>query len=221
MSADHNFKKVGSCEFSDATIFSFHPVKIITTGEGGMVLTNHLKLDQTLKLLRQNGITKDPDTYTRKSHGDWYYEQHLLGFNYRMTDLEAALGLSQLKKIEEYKIKRHQIAVNYRKAFLNTKISIPNVSSDDSLHLYVLKFNHKLFKTRQKEIFMYLRSKGINVNVHYIPIHMQPYFKKMGFKFGDFPNSERYYSEAISIPIYPNLDNKSQSYIIETILNIN
>ena len=208
---------VGACEFSDITVFSFHPVKIITSGEGGAALTNDAELDRKLKLLRSHGITRDTSLMRNVQTEPWYYEQLELGYNYRLTDIAAALGLSQLEKINYFLKKRHKIANTYDKAFSNTGITIPlrHDHNYSSLHLYVIRTQI----TNRDPLMHRLRQNGILVNLHYLPVHLQPYFQDIGFKIGDFPNSERFAQCAISLPIYPQLRKNDQNFIIENILD--
>lgn len=208
------FSKVGSCNHSDITVFSFHPVKIITTAEGGIATTNNEEINNKLKILRTNGVTRDKSFMEFKSEEKWYYEQIDLGYNYRMNELQAALGCQQLERIDGYISSRHEIAKVYNKELSNLNINLPYQESKSysSFHLYVITFNDEI---NQKIIFNKLRNQDIGVNVHYIPVHTQPYYRKMGFKFGDFPNSEKYYKRAISLPMYPNLPKDNQLYVID------
>ena len=217
--ASYKKNKVGSCRFSDITVFSFHPVKIITTGEGGIATTKSLEINKNLKKIRSHGIEKDQDNLINKSHGDWYYEQQLLGFNYRMNDIEAALGNSQVKKLDQFLKKRNKIANYYFENLKNLPITLPVVKNHNysSFHLYIIKITDDANGLIRKNLFNYLRSKKIWVNVHYIPIHLQPYFSKLGFKEGDFPIAERYYKNAISLPIFPDLSKESQDFVIQSI----
>ena len=215
-----SYKKsaIGSCKYSDITVFSFHPVKIITTGEGGALLTNCDKLDSRLKLLRSHGITRDKNSMKYPTEDSWYYEQIALGFNYRMTDIHAALGLSQLSRLNEYVDKRHKIAKTYDNEFHNSRVQKPtrNTENKSALHLYIIQTdeeNHKI-------IFNKFRERNIGVNLHYIPVHTHPYYQKLGFKWGDFPNSEEYYRRAISLPIFPTLEPESQQYVIDTVKSL-
>lgn len=212
-------QKIGSCHFSDMTVFSFHPVKIITTGEGGMVLTNNKELYNGLLRLRSHGITRDEKLMSETSHGPWYYQQLELGYNFRMTDIQAALGLSQLGRLDEFVNKRKELAEVYNKRLADLPIKLPfqNRDSFSSWHLYVVRLDLKRIKKSRKEIFEKLRDSGVGVNVHYIPVHTQPYYKKFGFGPGDFPESEKYYSEAITIPLYPDLTENQQNEIITAI----
>ena len=208
-------KPVGSCEYSDITVFSFHPVKIVTTGEGGAALTNSAELDQKLKLLRSHGITRDQKFMCNINEAGWYYEQIALGFNYRMTDIHAALGLSQLSRLEEYINKRHDIANIYDAQFEQTRIQKPyrNPNNKSALHLYVVQVDPQ----KHNYVFHSLRKENIGVNLHYIPIHTQPYYQNLGFSWGDFPNSEAYYKKAISLPIYPKLSKDELNSVIDAV----
>jgi len=209
-------KAIGSCIYSDITILSFHPVKIITTGEGGMALTNNSDIAESLELLRSHGITRDPNKMTHQPDGDWYYQQIDLGFNYRITDLQAALGNSQLKRLDDYVFSRHQIANRYNGLLSDLPLSVPHQSSKSfsAFHLYVIQLEDS---DKRDKIFSFLRENNIGVNVHYIPVHQQPYYQKMGFKSGDFPNSENYYLRAISLPIYPTMTERMQDKIVKTL----
>ncbi len=198
---------VGSCTYSDITVFSFHPVKIITTGEGGMALTNDAGLAQTMDLLRSHGVTRDPTLLTRESDGGWYYEQVALGFNYRMTDIQAALGYSQLARLDEFVHRRHQIADWYDEHLAGLPLTLAVRPSDtySALHLYVVQIELDQAARSHREVFDSLRSQGIGVNLHYIPVYTHPYYQQLGFKAGLCPAAEAYYSRAISIPMFPNL----------------
>lgn len=206
---------VGASSYSDITIFSFHPVKIVTSGEGGAALTNSVELDQKLKLLRSHGITRDPKMMQYPADDAWYYEQIELGFNYRMTDIHAALGLSQLARLNEYVDRRHKIAGRYDEEFRNAKLQAPyrNPANKSALHLYIIQVE----SSQHKRIFHELRGNNIGVNLHYIPVHTQPYYQKLGFAWGDFPNSEDYYRRAISLPMFPTLTEVEQTFVIETV----
>ena len=208
-------KPVGACEYSDITVFSFHPVKIVTSGEGGVALTNCPTLDRRLKLLRSHGITRNKDMMEYPNENAWYYEQIDLGFNYRMTDIHAALGLSQLQRLQRYVDKRHEIAARYDQEFKGSNVETPyrNPKNKSALHLYVIQVD----PLRHKNIFSKLRERNIFVNLHYIPVHTQPYYQKLGFAKGDFPNSENYYQKAISLPIFPTLTTDEQSYVIQAV----
>ena len=209
---------IGASIYSDITVFSFHPVKIVTTGEGGAALTNDPILDQRLKLLRSHGITRDKTIMEMPSDNAWYYEQIDLGFNYRMTDIHAALGLSQLERVESYVKKRHRIADIYDEKLKNSSVTTPirDLENLSALHLYVIQVD----PSSHDEIFNSLREKKIGVNLHYIPVHTQPFYRKMGFKWGDFPNSEEYYKRAISLPIYPSLELEQLDYVIANLKSV-
>jgi len=210
---------IGNCKYSDITVFSFHPVKIITTGEGGIATTNDYELAKKIRLLRSHGITRDQNEMISESHGDWYYQQIDLGYNYRMTDFQAALGISQLKRISSFLKKRKEISKRYDEQLKGLPLKTPTEKSyvDSSRHLYVIRIDNNLSRLSHYEIFHELRRLKVNVNLHYIPIHLQPFYSRLGFKKGDYPNSESYYNEAISLPIYVNLTEVDQNYIIKTI----
>ena len=206
--------KVGSCAHSDMTIFSFHPVKHITTGEGGMITTNNVELYRKLLLLRSHGITKEPQQM-HCDDGSWYYEQQYLGFNYRITDIQCALGLSQLKRLDEFLYKRRNISNIYNQAFTKAAIRLPKHGGNSSWHLYVIRCDG----TKRKYIFDVLRNKGIGVNVHYIPVYTHPYYQRsFGYQRGDFPIAEAYYQEAISLPLYPTLSDTQLNQIISSVI---
>jgi len=207
---------IGSGEFSDITVFSFHPVKVITTGEGGMAVTNNKELARKLGLLRSHGITREPELMTKAMDGSWYYQQVALGFNYRMTDIQAALGASQMTRLEQYVAQRHQIAKNYNTLLADLPLTLPwqHPDSYSGLHLYVIRLQLDKISKSHQDVFEYMRSKEIMVNLHYIPVHTQPYYEAMGFKQGDFPEAERYYTEAISIPMYPTLTDAQQQEVV-------
>jgi len=214
--------KIGSCTYSDMTVFSFHPVKIITTGEGGMVLTNRTDLHQKLVLLHSHGITRDSLHMEGESHGPWYYQQVELGYNYRMTDIQAALGLSQLTRIDEFVKRRHYLVGRYDQAFQNMPVIALQQKRDtySAFHLYVICLQLEKLNKTHCQIFTALREKGLMVNLHYIPVHIQPYYKKLGFNDGDFPQAEYYYSRAISIPLYYGLSDEDQDTVIEYIREV-
>tara|TARA_A200000113_G_C8854161_1_gene351266 strand:+ start:909 stop:2066 length:1158 start_codon:yes stop_codon:yes gene_type:complete len=216
-------KHVGSCQFSDITIFSFHPVKIITTGEGGMALTNKKKLADRMRLLRSHGITRDKNQITgTKSSEIWNYQQILLGFNYRLTDIQAALGCSQFKKIEKFLNKRRAIADKYDKSFKKTQFLIPwqDPNTSSSYHLYPLKLKEDKQKKSQKSLYNKLHKFGIGVNLHYIPVYLHPYYKKLGFKRGYCPNTEDFFKKTLSLPIFPDLKINQQKHIIDCLIKI-
>lgn len=210
---------IGNCRYSDITVFSFHPVKIITTGEGGIAVTNDETLAKRLARLRTHGITRDATEMTHASDGPWYYQQLDLGFNYRMTDLQAALGLSQLQQLDHYVSKRHALAARYHELLSNAAITKPwqHPDSYSGLHLYIIRLNLEKNAIMHRKIFEYLRDKGIGVNLHYIPIYRQPYYAQFGFKRSDFPEAERYYASAITLPMYPDLTEVQQEYVANTL----
>lgn len=219
---EYKGKKVGSCAFSDMAVFSFHPVKIITTGEGGMILTNRDDFYQKLIRLRTHGITRNPVFMEDESHGPWYYQQIDLGFNYRMTDLQAALGISQIKRLNEFVQRRHWLAERYDRLLQDLPITLPwkNPDTYSAYHLYVIRLKPEEISKTHKKVFEEIRSAGINVNLHYIPVHIQPYYKKVGFKTGDFPEAEKYYREAITLPLYYSLTEQEQDYVIQVLKEV-
>jgi UDP-4-amino-4,6-dideoxy-N-acetyl-beta-L-altrosamine transaminase len=207
---------VGNNRYSDVTVFSFHPVKIITTAEGGMAVTQQPELAQRMQLLRSHGITRDPAQMRRAPHGPWYYEQVELGFNYRMTDLQAALGLSQLARLDEYVARRHALARRYDEALADLPVVTPwqHPDSYSGLHLYVIRLQLERIGRSHREVFDALRAAGIGVNLHYIPVHTQPYYRALGFGPGQFPAAERYYAEAISLPLFPVMTEAQQAEVV-------
>jgi UDP-4-amino-4,6-dideoxy-N-acetyl-beta-L-altrosamine transaminase len=220
LGAKHRGRKVGNCRWSDITVFSFHPVKPITTCEGGMALTNNKTLYDFLIKFRSHGITKDLSKLNTKNRSPWYYEQQLLGYNYRMNDLEAALGISQLKKIKNFIVKRNKIARRYDKLLKDLPIQLPFIEKYNysSFHLYVIRFKSNLIKKfSYQKIFNKLRKKGIGINLHYLPIHLHQNYRSLGFKNGDFINAEKYSQEAVSLPIYNDLSFKQQDKVIKII----
>lgn len=210
---------IGNCKFSDITVFSFHPVKIITTGEGGMAVTNDEKLNGIMQRLRSHGITRDPGEMTHPPDGLWYYQQIDLGFNYRITDIQAALGISQLDRLNEFVEMRHAIAKTYDELLKDLPVVTPFQNTDNysAYHLYIVRFKLNEWKISHNQIFERLRTAGILVNLHYIPIYRQPYYEQMGFNKQNFPESEAYYSEAISLPMYPGLTRDQQVEIVNRI----
>ncbi len=210
---------IGNCRYSDITVFSFHPVKIITTGEGGVSVTNDVGLANKMRLLRSHGITRDPMEMTHETEGPWYYQQLILGYNYRMTDMQAALGTSQMSRLDSYVEVRHNLADRYDQMLRDLPVITPKQVPDSysAYHLYVIRLElEKIGKTRA-EVFKLLRSKGVGVNVHYIPLHLQPYYHRLGFEIGSYPQAERYYRESISIPIYPALTELEQDHVVNTL----
>lgn len=210
---------IGNCRYSDITVFSFHPVKIITSAEGGMAVTNDDKLAEKMALLRSHGITRTPSLMTKPMEGSWYYQQVDLGFNYRMTDLQGALGASQMSRLFHYVARRHELAKRYEKLLADLPVVTPCQHKDgySAFHLYVIRLKLNEIQPSHLEVFEALRAKEIVVNVHYIPVHTQPYYQEMGFRPGDYPEAEKYYSEAISIPLYPALKESEQDYVVESL----
>lgn len=210
---------IGNCLYSDVTIFSFHPVKVITTGEGGLALTNNTLLAERLQLFRSHGITRDPVKMMDISSGSWYYEQLELGFNFRMTDMQAALGLRQLERLDEFVEQRHSIASYYDNSLEKFPLILPFQQEDtySAYHLYVIQVDPEESLIERNTLFEHMRNSGIGVNVHYIPVHTQPYYQRLGFSRGDFPVAESYYKNAISLPMYPGLTKEEQAKVINTL----
>ncbi|HEY8351532.1 MAG TPA: UDP-4-amino-4,6-dideoxy-N-acetyl-beta-L-altrosamine transaminase [Sphingomonadales bacterium] len=209
--------KVGDCRHSDIVVFSFHPVKIITTGEGGLALTNDPEIASRLNLARSHGITRDPELMQGEPHGPWYYEQIGLGFNYRITDMQAALGLSQMARLEEFLDRRHQLADAYDAALAGLPLTTPyrNPASRSALHLYVVRLGLDRIAKGHRQVFEELRASGIGVNLHYLPVYLQPHYRSLGFAPGHCPEAERYYAEAISLPIFATLSDTDQRFVID------
>ncbi|UYG06032.1 UDP-4-amino-4,6-dideoxy-N-acetyl-beta-L-altrosamine transaminase [Halomonas sp. M4R1S46] len=207
---------IGSGHYSDITVFSFHPVKIITTAEGGMVLTNDGALASRMNLLRSHGVTRDPELMTHEADGPWYYQQIELGFNYRMTELQAALGVSQLERLDDYVSRRNALAERYDVLLAEFPVTTPwqHSNSYSGRHLYVIRLTLDAISLSHCQVFEALRAYGIGVNLHYIPVHTQPYYKQLGFQPGDFPEAERYYAEAISLPLYPTMSEDQQDQVV-------
>jgi UDP-4-amino-4,6-dideoxy-N-acetyl-beta-L-altrosamine transaminase len=211
---------IGSCTHSDIAVFSFHPVKIITTAEGGLLTTNSPATAKLLQRLRSHGITRHREDMTCGDAGAWYYEQLDLGFNYRITDLQAALGKSQMARIESYVSTRHQLAERYDRELAGLGLGLPfrDPRNRSALHLYCIRWPKGLGRAGGRDrAFAALREAGVGVNVHYIPVHLQPYYRRFGFREGDFPVSERYYDEAISLPLHPRLTADQQAHVISVI----
>lgn len=211
---------IGNGRYSDITVFSFHPVKIITTGEGGMALTNDDALATRLGLFRSHGITRDPNLMTQEMDGPWYYQQVALGLNYRITDIQAALGVSQMTRLSQYVTRRQEIAARYDRLLTDLPVMLPwqHPDSYSAFHLYVIRMQlDKIAPVSHRQVFEALRAADIMVNLHYIPVHTQPYYKAMGFQNGDFPESEQYYREAISIPMHPSLTDEEQDFVVATL----
>ncbi|WP_434571680.1 UDP-4-amino-4,6-dideoxy-N-acetyl-beta-L-altrosamine transaminase [Pseudomonas sp. Z3-6] len=214
--ASYAGRPVGCGEFADMTVFSFHPVKIITSAEGGMVLTNRPELAQHLQRLRSHGMTRDAEQMSEPSHGPWYYQQVELGFNYRITDLQAALGLSQLNKLEGFIARRRELAARYNRLLNGLPLTLPGLQpeAESAWHLYVVRLRLDEISLDHRQVFEGLRAAGIGVNLHYIPVHLQPYYCDLGFAQGDYPQAERYYAEAISLPMFPSLSDEEQEYVV-------
>jgi len=210
---------IGNCRYSDITVFSFHPVKIITTGEGGMALTNDKILADRMALLRSHGITRDPTQMTHAPDGPWYYQQIDLGFNYRMTDIQAALGISQMERLDEYVTRRHVLAQRYDELLADMPLTTPwqHPDSYSGLHLYVIRLHLDKINATHRQVFEALREQSIGVNLHYIPIYRQPYYQAMGFQQGYCPEADRYYIESISLPMYPTLRESQQDEVINSL----
>ena len=210
---------IGNCRYSDITVFSFHPVKIVTTAEGGVAVTNNSELAEKLNLLRSHGITRDEHLMTKPMDGPWYYQQIDLGFNYRMTDMQAALGVSQMQRLHLFVARRHGLATRYNQLLQDLSITLPwqHTDSYSGMHLYVIRLQLDKINKNHLEVFQGLRDAGILVNVHYIPVHLQPCYRAMGFVQGQFPQAEQYYREAISLPMYPTLTDAQQDSIVSTL----
>jgi len=210
---------VGICRYSDITVFSFHPVKIVTSGEGGMALTNRNDLADRMELLRSHGITRDPGQMTHVPDGPWYYQQIALGFNYRMTDIHAALGLSQMRRLDEFVARRNAMADLYDAALERLPVIRPqrDARNRSSVHLYVVRIESAVGSALRDKVFDEMHSQGIGVALHYIPVHTQPYFQALGFAPGMFPEAERYYRSAVSLPLFPALDEATQDRIVRAL----
>ena len=210
---------IGACQFSDISVFSFHPVKIITTAEGGLATTNQPELAEKMQLLRSHGVTREAHLMDQPLEGPWYYQQVDLGFNYRMTELQAALGVSQMTRLEAFVARRHQLAQQYSERLADLPFVLPYQHPDthSSLHLFPILLPVNLDRG---QAFNALREKGLGVNVHYIPVHTQPYYRQLGFKPGDFPQAEAYYQRAISIPLHQGLTDTQQDYVVECLAQL-
>ncbi|MGS1117995.1 UDP-4-amino-4,6-dideoxy-N-acetyl-beta-L-altrosamine transaminase [Castellaniella sp. UC4442_H9] len=211
---------IGNCRYSDITVFSFHPVKIITTAEGGMAVTNDAALAERMSLYRSHGVTRDPALMSHAPDGPWYYQQVALGFNYRMTELQGALGLSQLSRLDEYVARRHAIATRYDARMADLPVITPWQHPDgySGLHLYVIRLCLNRIGATRRQVFEALRERGVGVNVHYIPVPTQPYYQAMGFASGNFPQAERYYVEVISLPMYVGLTEEMQDQVVGALI---
>ncbi len=213
---------IGCCRYSDITVFSFHPVKIITTAEGGMAVTNSAGLAGKMMSYRSHGITRDPDKMTHEIDGPWYYQQIDLGYNYRLTDIQAALGISQLSRLDDVVARRHRLADRYNVFLQDLPLLLPYQmpSSFSSFHLYVIRLQVDQIRLSHNEVFDALRHAGIGVNIHYIPVHTQPYYQQYGFRTGDFPEAEKYYEEVITLPLYHHLTEEEQDKVINSLRDI-
>ncbi|HEG43592.1 MAG TPA: UDP-4-amino-4,6-dideoxy-N-acetyl-beta-L-altrosamine transaminase [Phycisphaerales bacterium] len=224
LGGEHLDRKIGDCKYSDMTVFSFHPVKTIATGEGGAVLTNDPDTYEKLVMFRQHGVTKSPGNLINitDSDGGWYYEMQHLGYNYRITDIQAALGCSQLKKLDRFILRRREIVEIYRKAFEGNEffdIPVEKGYAKSACHLYPIRLKDK-YKNKKKEIFTRLRENGLGVQVHYIPVHLQPYYQQLGFKKGSCPNAEDFYAREISLPLFPAMSQEDTRCVTNTLLTI-
>jgi dTDP-4-amino-4,6-dideoxygalactose transaminase len=217
--AEYRDEKVGNCRYSDIAVFSFHPVKIITTAEGGLALTNDPDLAKRMELLRSHGITRDEAEMREASHGPWYYEQLDLGFNYRMTELQGALGLSQMNRLGAFVSRRRELAASYDDAFRNQPFSVQEQTPDarSSFHLYIIHLGERGACRSRAEAFADLRRRGIGVNLHYIPIYLQPYYRRLGFAPGHCPEAEHYYAGAISVPLFADMTDEQQNLVVEAV----
>ena len=211
--ADYDGTKVGDCRYSHAAVFSFHPVKIITTGEGGMVLTRDRALFEQMTRLRTHGITRKSSQMQKIAEGAWGYEQIELGWNYRITDIQAALGSSQMRRLDKFVARRRDLVARYHEKLKGVPVVIPaqSASGNPSWHLYVIQVDGR------KKVFDALHVAGIIVNVHYIPVHLQPYYRALGYKPGDFPEAERYYNRAISLPLLADLTDRQQDTVVDSL----
>lgn len=219
--ADYEGLPVGSCEFSDIAVFSFHPVKIVTTGEGGCAVTRSAELAGKMELLRSHGITRDADKMTKPADGSWYYQQIALGFNYRMTELQAALGASQMTRLPQFVSRRRQLARQYMTQLKEVPVTLPfqAQSTDSAWHLFILRLQSDN-PGHHAAVFDELRRSGLGVNLHYIPVHTQPYYQALGFRHGDFPEAERYYRQAISIPLFHAMTDEQQMQVVHTLKRV-
>ena len=220
--ADYADTKVGSCAYSDMAVLSFHPVKIITTGEGGMVLTNDTALYEQLCLYRSHGITRDPKHMTKESDGDWYYQQVALGFNYRMTDIQAALGASQMDRLDAFVVRRRALAARYDELLRDLPLKTPFVlgEAQPSWHLYIVRIGFDRVRKTKQQIFVDMREKGIALNLHYIPVHTQPYYEALGFRAEDCPAAVEYYREALTLPLYPCMTDAEQEMVEQALREV-
>ncbi len=214
--------KVGSCKYSDITVFSFHPVKLITTGEGGAALTNSDDLAKKMASFRCHGITREENEMTEESHGPWYYQQVSLGFNYRMTDLQAALGSSQINRLDGFVQKRHQLIKCYSESLSSLPLILPWFSENtySASHLYIVRLKLDEVSLNHRQVFTRLREEGVGVNLHYIPIYKQPYFQSLGVEYDTCPNAETYYQEAISLPMFSSLNEGDFRFVVKALQRV-
>jgi UDP-4-amino-4,6-dideoxy-N-acetyl-beta-L-altrosamine transaminase len=213
---DYQGQKIGNCAYADIAVFSFHPVKIITSAEGGMLVTNDPALHQAVSLLRSHGVTRDPALMDRAAEGDWYYQQIDLGFNYRLTDVHAALGLSQMRRIDEFVARRRVLADRYDRLLSDFPVILAprDTKANSAWHLYVVQIDTQRTNKSRKEVFDAMRRAQILVNVHYIPVHLQPYYRRLGFGPGDYPAAEAYYENVITLPLYAAMTDEQQDRVI-------
>jgi UDP-4-amino-4,6-dideoxy-N-acetyl-beta-L-altrosamine transaminase len=213
---------VGDCRYCDVAVFSFHPVKAVTTGEGGVAVTNDAELASHMARLRSHGTTHDPNRMHGESDGPWYYQVLELGWNYRMTDIQAALGVSQMLRLDDYVRRRTALAARYDRLLADSGLTLPwrDPACASAWHLYVVGWNEEASGLSRAEAFARLRAAGIGVNVHYIPLHTHPYFGNLGFRAGQFPNVEAYYARALTLPLFPNLTEAQQERVVETLMGM-
>jgi dTDP-4-amino-4,6-dideoxygalactose transaminase len=220
--ASRNGEPAGSCRWSDIAVFSFHPVKIITTGEGGMALTNDDELAMRMAMLRSHGINRDAAKFVRVAPGPWYHEQQMLGFNYRMTDIQAALGISQLERLDHYVERRNTCAQRYDRTLQGLPLQLPTVQPENrsAFHLYVIRLKRDATRKTHRQVFDELQQQGIGVNLHYMPVHLQPYYRELGFAPGQYPQAEIHGEQAITLPLYPTLTDEAQDRVVAALNRI-
>lgn len=222
LGATYRGTRVGRCDYSDVAVFSFHPVKHITTGEGGMVVTQRQDLAERALLLRSHGITRDPARMNGSTEGPWYYQQLDLGYNYRLTDIQAALGLSQMRRLDTFIARRRYLAARYDRALADLPLTRPWQHPDgaSSWHLYVIRLDLQAARVSRRALVEALHRSGVMANVHYIPVHLHPYYQALGFRQGDFPQAEAYYAEAVSLPMFPRLREEEQDRVIRALHDV-
>jgi dTDP-4-amino-4,6-dideoxygalactose transaminase len=215
LGATYRGAPVGSCRYGDVTVMSFHPVKLITTGEGGMTLARDEEVAKRLARLRSHGISNDPALADGGWDGPWYYQQLDLGYNYRLTDLQAALGESQMRRLPDFLARRRALVRRYRNLLAELPVTLPPADADDesAWHLFVIR----VAEERRRDVFDAMRAAQVMVNVHYIPVHLQPWYRRLGFRPGDFPQAEQYYREAITLPLHPRLSDADQDFVVATL----